>query len=358
MIALQQEREASILYDSKAATIYDIAKGKSKYRKQFLAYENIERANKPKNPTAVTSVIGGHGVNLVSVVAQKLRGGRTEFVANSKYIAKITGKKRRQNINIINQINGTAFKVTSHKKYKNQRNCYVFTHLENTLKTDESRVQNFAQCQSLQMARVKDEQGYYKNNNTRSIRSNVQAYESIILQNSSSLNLEEVSKVIPLKPKPICNKRKKPTNAEVKANKAKVHHFNQYKEPQDLAYHYPLNNEDCSKLQTKSGRMFCLTAINEILLDMSKRVDRTFCSKAKFIAYFAKCLSNEKRDAVKTDNINFRIKANITQEERNTAKREAILSREEYKAYDLENRSTEGFQSLSVSSILDKLQIC
>ena len=120
--ALQTEQKAQTKQNQAPATIYDIAKGKTKYRKQFIAFEKIERANKPKNSTAVTSVVGGHGVNIVSVVAQKLRGKRREFIANLNYIAKITGKKRRQNINIINQINGTAFNVTSYKKYKNHRN--------------------------------------------------------------------------------------------------------------------------------------------------------------------------------------------------------------------------------------------
>ena len=52
--------------------------------------------------------------------------------------------------------------------------------------------------------------------------------------------------------------------------------------------------------------------MNEILLDMSKKLDKQFCSKAQFIAYFGKCLRFEMRDAVKIGNDNFRIKENIT----------------------------------------------
>ena len=95
--------------------------------------------------------------------------------------------------------------------------------------------------------------------------------------------------------------------------------------------------------------------MNEILLDMSKRLDRTFKSKAQFISYFGKCLVGEKRDAVKTDNVNFKIKANITEEDRNYAKRESFLSRVECKAHDLENRVTDGFQRLSALGILEKI---
>lgn len=130
--------------------------------------------------------------------------------------------------------------------------------------------------------------------------------------------------------------------------------FNEAKPLKDF---YPLNKDDASRLQSLSGRGFSLNAMNEILLDMSKRLDRTFSSKAQFISYFSKCLSNEKRDAVKTDNINFKIKANITNEEKKYAKQEAILTRSEYKAYDLDNRTTDGFQQLSVLGLLEKLNI-
>jgi hypothetical protein len=55
--------------------------------------------------------------------------------------------------------------------------------------------------------------------------------------------------------------------------------------------------------------------MNEILLHMSKRVDNRFCSKDQFMTYFGKVLRYEKRDAVKTNNVNFYIKTNYTNEE-------------------------------------------
>jgi hypothetical protein len=54
--------------------------------------------------------------------------------------------------------------------------------------------------------------------------------------------------------------------------------------------------------------------MNEILLNMSQRLDNKFCSKAQFMSYFGKALRYEKRDAIKTNNVNFHIKANHTQE--------------------------------------------
>ena len=150
--------------------------------------------------------------------------------------------------------------------------------------------------------------------------------------------------------KRLSNERKKSTNAD---RKARIYRFNQYKEPQDLGYHYPLTKEDGDKLQSLSGRDFSLNAMNEILLDMSKRLDNRFCSKAQFLAYFGKCLRFEMRDAVKTGNDNFRIKANILEEKR---EKPNIFVETELKAYDVENRNTDGFQRLSVFGIVDKLK--
>jgi len=220
---------------------------------------------------------------------------------------------------------------------------------------------------------------YKENNNIEYID-----LESNFLQNSESIKLEENTEPqiteflditsLKLKKRP-SNKRKKATIAQAKA---RIYRFNQYKEPQDLKHHYPLTKEDGSKLQSLSGRDFSLNAMNEILLDMSKRRDNRFCSKAQFMAYFGKCLRFEMRDAVKTSNDNFRIKANIPKEEIKSTKQKGfselydkivqlklkshdgkmsdITYQTELKAYDLKNRTTDGFQRLSVFGIVDKLQ--
>jgi hypothetical protein len=62
------------------------------------------------------------------------------------------------------------------------------------------------------------------------------------------------------------------------------------------------------------------------------------------MAYFGKCLRFEMRDAVKTGNDNFRIKANIPREE---ARKPRIIEETDVKAYDLENRTTDGFKPLT-----------
>lgn len=84
---------------------------------------------------------------------------------------------------------------------------------------------------------------------------------------------------------------------------------------------YPLSQEDGTELQIMSGRDFALNAMNEILLDMSKRLTNpSFQTKKGFLSYMAKAFKYEKRDAVKTDNETFKIKANQSEEEKHADK--------------------------------------
>ena len=160
--------------------------------------------------------------------------------------------------------------------------------------------------------------------------------QSNFLQNSKSENQEEVStaKIINFPTrikKRLPNQRRKPTNSETKAKVIRLNKYpRQYNVPKTLAEHYPLNQEDCAQLQSKSGREFTLNAINEILLDMSKRLERQFKSKARFIAYFSKCLMYEMRDAVKISNENFKINANQSTEEIEAKQQEEYLAEIEY----------------------------
>jgi len=98
--------------------------------------------------------------------------------------------------------------------------------------------------------------------------------------------------------------------------------------PKELKDFYPLSKEDCSLLQAKSGRDFCLRAMNEILSDMSKRLsDRYFKSKNAFISYMSKAFSNEMRDPFKINNETFRIRSNLTTEEINFKDQEQFLAK-------------------------------
>lgn len=97
-----------------------------------------------------------------------------------------------------------------------------------------------------------------------------------------------------------------------------------------LKDYYPLSKDDCYRLQKISKRSFTQNAVNEILLDMSRRVPATFCSKKGFFSYFGDCLAKEKRDAVKTANETFKIKANLTDEDKENQRIFKYLEKVEY----------------------------
>jgi len=99
-------------------------------------------------------------------------------------------------------------------------------------------------------------------------------------------------------------------------------------EPKKLKDFYPLSKDDCYKLQSLSGREFSLNSMNEILLDMSKRLtDRFFKSKKAFLSYMGKVFCHEKRDAVKINNDNFKIKNNLNLDEIEKEEREKYLNK-------------------------------
>jgi len=94
---------------------------------------------------------------------------------------------------------------------------------------------------------------------------------------------------------------------------------------------YPLSAEDCSSLQSTSGREFSLNAMNEILKNMSKRItNRFFYSKKGFLSYMSHAFRYEKRDAVKINNTDFRIRANLDSSEQTLQIQEKYLTELEY----------------------------
>ena len=361
MITQQIETES---YQDQLCKLYSFKEEKARYRKHYLPWDKINRANKKVKPVRQKSFFLSSPANkLLSAVMSKLIKGERVFL-NHKYISTFTFVERRQNVRIIEELED-ILNITYHNSItidgKKYRYSYEFAHKEQAvivipITPKQENTASVENSVATFMSRQNDPLYIYKeNNNIEDID-----LESNFLQNSESSKLEEnaepqITEFLHTTPpklkKRATNQRKKPTMAQAKA---RIYRFNQYKEPQDLKHHYPLTKEDGNKLQSLSGRDFSLNAMNEILLDMSKRRNNRFCSKAQFMAYFGKCLRFEMRDAVKTGNDNFRIKANILEEE---APKKAYISREqELKAYDLENRSTNGFEHISCLGILDKLK--
>ncbi len=314
-------------------------KEEARYRKHYLPWDNIERANKKVKPVRQKSFFISSPANkLLSAVMGKLIKGE-KAILNHKYISTFTLVERRQNVRIIKELED-ILDITYHNSITIDGKKHRFSYKFGYKGQNQENISSTEYSIGTKMSQQNDSLYIIENKDIEDID-----LESNFLQTSKEVTTQLI-KTVKFK-KRLTNKRKKPTMAQAKA---KVYRFNQYKEPQDLKYHYPLTKEDGSKLQSLSGREFSLNAMNEILLDMSKRRDNRFCSKAQFMAYFGTCLKYEKRDAVKTGNDNFRIKANISKEE---VKKTRIINQTEIRAYDLENRNTDGFQP--ITDALDKL---
>ena len=266
--------------------------------------------------TDKTVYLGEKAKKLLRAILKKLFSNRYVLI-NHKYITQATRCKSDQNVLILKQL-AKILKIqfyrlyTSNKGTKFSRHYYIELHsaIVDELKNTGHDNSEFYPEKNRPTYTNRDifnkdkdidlESNFSQNSEEIKIEENREPQVAVF--SPESINSVKLKKRLP-------NERKKPTNAE---KKAKVYYFNQYKEPQTLNYHYPLTKEDSSRLQSLSGRNFNLNAMNEILLDMSKKLDKRFCSKAQFIAYFGKCLRLEMRDAVKTGNDNFRIKENIT----------------------------------------------
>jgi DnaA N-terminal domain len=285
---------------------------------RYKLLDKLIRANitPEEELTEKTVYLGEKAKKLLRTILKKLFSNRYVLI-NHKYITRATRCKSDQNTIILKELE-RILKIKFYRLYTNNKGTKFSRHY-------------YIELHPVVVDELKDtghdNSEFYpeKNRPTYTNRNifNKDKYidlESNFLQNSEELGTQkntepqvaifpqEHAKPVKLK-KNLSNKRKKPTNTE---RKERIYHFNQYKEPQGLSYHYPLTKEDGDKLQSLSGRDFSLNAMNEILLDMSKRLDNRFYSKAQFIAYFGTCLKYEKRDAVKTSNDNFCIKANIT----------------------------------------------
>lgn len=341
-------------YQDQLCKLYSFKEEKARYRKSYIDWDKIKRANKKVNPVRQKSFFLSSPANkLLSAVIGKLRQGKRVFL-NHKYISTFTLVERRQNQNIIKEL-ADILDITYHNSVTHNNKKYRYSYEFGYKQQNLEKTTFIEHSIGKKISQQNDPLYIYKENNSIEdidLKSNfLQNSKSVKLKENTEPQIREFSPPYPpkLKKKP-SNKRKKRTMAQAKA---RIYRFNQYKEPQDLKHHYPLTKEDATKLQSLSGRDFSLNAMNEILLDMSKRLDNLFCSKAQFMAYFGKCLRFEKRDAVKTSNDNFRIKANIPKEE--IPKKTKIFGVKEVKAYDLENRTTEGFKPLT--DIFSKLQI-
>ena len=284
---------------------------KAYYRKNYLSWDDIERANQNKNPVhKKTTLLSSNAKNLLSPIITKLEKGE-KVILNHKYISSITICERRHNQRIIKELetvldikyynsithNGKKYRYSYTFSYKAQKQENIIS-MDTSIETKMSR-QNVSTYiyNNKDIEYIDLESNFLKN------------YESKERKEKFNFDLIKFLKDTSKAKKYLPIQRNKTTKSKIKA---KIIRFNQYKTERDLVYHYPITQDDCMKIQSLSGRNFSLNSMNEILLDMSRRIDPRFKSKATFLSYIGKAFKYEKRDAAKISNENFKIKANIT----------------------------------------------
>ncbi len=302
-------------YQDQLCKLYSFKEEKALYRKSYIEWDKIKRANN-KAIHEKAKYLSKDAQGILAPIIHGLKKGKRVFF-NHKYISTITQCKRRQNQNIIKQLE-SVLNITYHNSItyegKKHRFSYEFSYKEQIVHTESLVVitttleqENIASTEySIEQFSAEQNDSLYiynKNKNIEDID-----LESKFLQNSESY-------VCPKKPfklkKRLSNERKKPTNTE---KKAKVYKPFAYNKPKNLADMLPLiDHAICDELRSKSGRPFSDNFIIQLLLKMSKnpKITASFDYKNGFIAYMARALRYEKHDAVKTGNINFRFKANI-----------------------------------------------
>ena len=229
------------------------------------------------------------------------------FSSRWRKATRINGVLKKNVYVFVYTLQGMNLLGTSAKYYKSIK---LGTPLPTSINKDEKYIKNRS-----------SKSNFYKNSDSLVLAetSEYAKPQEVRAKKECEANTTQTSKIIPLKQhKRVLNKRKKPTNAEIKAKKAKFLYFKQYNKPKSLGEHYPLSQEDCAKLQITSGRDFTLNAMNEILLDMSRKPKlqgHSFVSKARFMAYMATVYRYEGRDAVKTANSAFKLLTRATEAE-------------------------------------------
>ena len=316
------------------------------------AWTNIYRSNELSQKLTETEL---KLISLVSTLIKRSPLGIAYFSLD--YLCAklgITDRQLRTVRKNINHIFSSRWRKATLINGVLKKNVYVFVYTlqgRNLLGTSVKYYESIKLGSRLPTSINKDEKyinnrssksNFYKNSDCFVLaeRSEQAKPQKVIAKKECEENATQSSKIILLKQnKRASNKRKKPTNAEIKAKQAKFLYFKQYDKPKNLGDHYPLRQEDCAKLQITSGRDFTLNAMNEILLDMSRKAKlqgHSFVSKARFMAYMATVYRYEGRDAVKTANSAFKLLTRATEAEiiqhTTQAERESYLNLVEQQA--------------------------
>ena len=172
--------------------------------------------------------------------------------------------------------NSSVINVCISNSTPSQHQCNHHISNKNKIKKDRSMdyASNEATSESsfLESSLVLEEKANNVNNNFLNISSKA------IDKNNNALTLQILSN----------------SNSDNQSSFSQVKSPNILIKPKKLLDFYPLTQEDCYFLQSKSGREFSLNAMNEILRNMSKRLtDRIFNSRKAFLSYMSTALRYE-----------------------------------------------------------------
>lgn len=318
---------------------------KERFRQNKLHWEQIPRANDPRKP------LQEKAVNLLAVIVHKLRKN-TLVTLNHNYLSRITKCRKDQNVNLLKQLTD-ILDISFHVKItignNVYRNCYVIEHTEkgrdiiensSVLLTQKHFIGNKA-VNPIKITPTEDE----KNPSSAEFFPSSSIYKEEVFKNRSKSNfvknnffLEKVDVDVAVEVKSEVkiesNNELSQTNQlnhQTKITNSTKFNTREFISSKELKDFYPLSLEDCHSLQSLSKREFSLNAMNEILLDMSRRLaDRVFKSKKAFLSYMSKAFTYEMRDAVKTDNETFKINNNKTTKMVTHEEQETYLAEIEY----------------------------
>lgn len=276
------------------------------YRKNYIAWDNIERANKPQNYTDKTKHLSKNSQALLAVIIQKLRN-KDKLFLNHKYISQITRCERRQNQNIIKELSD-ILNINYHNSIsdneKKYRYCYEFS------------LKKLEQAEPLHTNDLDNSLG---NSTEQKIsRHSIYKENKIINNRSNKSNFNNTDQ-------PKDSKKTKDTKITKNGFLGSGRYLNEM-----LEY---LTDEVCNTLRISSGKNYTDRAIKEIAkaVSRSKQGSKAFFYHIKgFITYLTKILKFEKRDPIKISNINYYITGNFTGEEKIIREQEKFLSEIEY----------------------------
>ena len=278
---MKAEQEQQVLKRQKQLTILLRYEEKnSNYKKLFLAWDKLERSNKPGNFTDKTKKLSKNARNLLPSITYKIKRDGVAFL-NHKYISTITECARRQNLNIIREME-YLFDIKFHRSlnFQNRKLSNVYSFVYKTHETEHRKKITSS------IAEKRKEEPEFKG--------------SIIENNIEYRSISKIN----------CVKNNKKT-----------------KELRDMLK--IMDENICQQIIKKSGKYnFTNECVKKITEKMMNKPDVSpkFYSLKGFVYYMAKCLKRELCNPKKILSKSFEYSVKMTQKENFQIKEHKIPS--------------------------------